>query len=322
MEHRTLGHSGLKVSALSLGSWNTFEFMPTADALNVLRAATDAGINFLDDARYDDTSGKAPLKTGYSEVVFGKLLKASGLQRERLVISNRMWFEFFPKETFEAEVDGSLSRIGVDYFDLVFCFSPPKELSPEQLVRGLGNLIAAGKIRHWAPGNWPIELVAECCAVAKRVGAPLPPAVMVPYSPAIRSFVENEAMDALCRDYGIAVVASFALEGGILTGKYNAPDVQLSHRYDAAKIEALRTSGLLDRVGSFVALSREIGCSPAQLAYAFCLRHPCVASVLFGATSVAQVEENVGALQVVPDLNDSVTAKLTSIFPGDHAPWG
>ena len=296
--------------------------MPTTDALNVMRAAVDAGINFLDDARYDDTSGKAPMKTGYSEVVFGNHLKAGGFRRDKLVISNRMWFEFFPQESFEAEVDGSLSRIGVDYFDLVFCFTPPKELTPAELVGRLGELVATGKIRYWAPGNWPVELLAECCAVAERTGAPLPPAAMVPYSPAIRSFVESEAMDALRREYGIGLVASFALEGGILTGKYNTPDAQSSRRYDVAKLNAFRSNGLLDKVASFVALAGETGCSPAQLAYAYCLRHSSVASVLFGATSVAHVEENVAALEVVPKLNDSVLAKLTAIFPSDQAPWG
>ena len=321
MEHRPLGHSDLKVSALSLGSWNTFEFLPTTDALNVMKAAVDAGINFLDDARYDDTSGKAPIKTGYSEVVFGNLLKA-GFKRDELVISNRMWFEFFPKESFEAEVDGSLSRIGIDHFDLVFCFTPPKDLTPAELVGELGKLVATGKIRYWAPGNWPIELLAECCAAAKQAGVPLPPAAMVPYSPAIRSSVENQAVDGLCREEAIGLVGSFALEGGILTGKYIGPNARPSQRYDSAKLEAMRASGLLDKVARFVAVAEEVGCSPAQLAYAYCLRHPRVTSVLFGATSVAQVRENVAALDVVPKLTEQLVAKLNAIFPTDQAPWG
>jgi aryl-alcohol dehydrogenase-like predicted oxidoreductase len=315
MDYRMLGHSPLKVSRLSLGSWNTFEFMAPEDALAVMSAAIRSGINFLDDARYDDTSGRAPMKTGYSEVVFGNLLRAGGFKRDELVISNRMWFEFFPKESFEAEIDGSLSRIGIDYFDLVFCFTPPKELAPAELVGQLADLVATGKIRHWASGNWPIELLAECCAIAKRAGAPLPPAAMVPYSLSIRSFVENDAMGTLCHDYDIGLVASFALHGGILTGKYNSPTARESRRYDAKRLEEARHSGLLEKSARFVALARERGYTPAQLAYAYCLRHPRVASVLFGATSTAQVEENVSALEIVGRLDDELLARLDAIFP-------
>jgi L-glyceraldehyde 3-phosphate reductase len=168
MQYRTLGNSGIRVSAFSLGSWNTFEFMSERDGLSVMKAAVDSGINFLDDARYDDTSGKAPISTGYSEVVFGNLLRAGRFDRQRLTISNRLWFEFYPKQSFEDEVDASLERIGIDYFDLVFCFTPPESLSPADLVNQLAALVATGKVRYWAPGNWPVELLVQCCEIARR----------------------------------------------------------------------------------------------------------------------------------------------------------
>lgn len=315
MEYRPLGYTGIEVSALSLGSWKTFEFMPERDALRVMQAAVDAGINFLDDARYDDTSGTAPIPTGYSEVVFGMLLRAGGFKREDLFISNRLWFEFFPEESFEAEVDGSLARIGIDRFDLVFCFTPPQGLAPAELVERLAALVATGKVRYWAPGNWPTELIAECCAIARRTGAPLPPAAMVPYSLSIKSFVESDAIEAVCREYGIGLVASFALQGGILTGKYNARSAAASIRCDTQQLEELRRDGTLDRVAELVAIAREAGCTPAQLAYAYCLRHPLVASVLFGATSTVQIDENLVALEVAAALDEGLLARLRSIFP-------
>ena len=316
MQYRRLGSSGIDVSALSLGSWNTFEFMSKADGLAVLSAATDAGINFLDDARYDDTSGKAPMKTGYSEVVFGDLLRAGGFRREELFISNRMWFEFYPDESFEAEVDGSLKRIGTDYFDLVFCFHPPEQLGAADIMEQLAALVATGKIRYWAPGNWSIELLTECCAIAEDTGAPLPPAAMVPYALSMKSFVETPAMEALCRKYDIALVATYALQGGLLTGKYNKPNAE-SRRYNAAQVDFFRETGTLDRVAEFLLLAQEWGYSPAQLAYAYCLRHSQVASVLFGATSVRQVDENIEALGVAERLDDSQMARLAALFPED-----
>jgi aryl-alcohol dehydrogenase-like predicted oxidoreductase len=124
-------------------------------------------------------------------------------------------------------------------------------------------------------------------------------------------------MHALCREYDIGLLASFALQGGILTGKYQLEDAAESVRYDSKRLEELRSNGTLDRVARFVALAGEMGYSPAQLAYAYCLRHPLVASVLFGATSTAQVEENLSALEVAQKLDEESVARLAAIFPLD-----
>jgi len=314
MEFRTLGHSGLNVSALSLGSWNTFEYMPRADALAVMRAAVDAGINFLDDARYNDTSGEAPLKTGYSEVVFGELLRAGGFARDELVIANRLWFEFYPAESIEAEIEGSLSRIGLDYFDLMFCYTLPDILEPAELVAQLAMLVASGRIRNWGSANWPVELLAECCDIAHRTGAPLPTAAMVPYSLLNRSYVEDEAMLALCQQQGIGIVASFALHGGVLTGKYNRSADPATIRRNAEQIEALRTDGTLEKTAKLVALAKEVGHSPTELALAYVLSHPSVTSLLFGATSVEQLEENRQALELAGSLDGELRARLAALF--------
>lgn len=322
MEFRTLGSSGLKVSAFSLGSWNTFEFMPEPDGLTVMNAALDAGINFFDDARYDDTSGTAPLSTGYSEVVFGNLLRASKSNREQLVISNRLWFEFFPQQSFADEVDASLERIGIDHFDLVFCFTPPTQLSPEELVDQLAALIATGKVSYWAPGNWPVELLAQCCEIARRIGAPLPPAAMVPYSASLRSFVENDKMLELCREFDIGLVASFCLHGGILTGKYSQPDSQPSRRFSEAELDKLRASGLLDRASRFAEIANKAGLTPATLAYAYCLRQPNVSSVLFGATSAAQIRANVQALELSEQIDEPLIKQIHEIFPANVGFYG
>lgn len=322
MQYKRLGNSNVEVSAFSLGSWNTFEFMPEDEALSVMKAAIDGGINFLDDARYDDTSGKAPIKTGYSEVVFGNLLRKGGFQRENLFISNRLWFEFYPGQSAEQEVDASLERIGIDYFDLVFCFDIPKHLSAEQVVDELSALVARGKVKYWAPGNWPIAFLAECCAIASRKGLPLPPAAMVPYSLAMKqTFVENDQMQALCQEYDIALVASFSLFGGLLSGKYNDPSVA-SRRFKPEQLEKMRASGLFEKIASFLELADKTGYSPVQLSYAYCLRHPHVASVLFGATSAQQIVENLSALEVADELSEANLQELSTLFPQDAAIGG
>src|SRR6185436_12532363 len=128
MEFRSLGHSGLAVSAFSLGSWLTYEFMDEPAALAVIESGLAAGMNFLDDARYDDRTGTAPLKTGYSEVLFGRLLHKGGWNRASLIIANKLWYEFYPEQSAEAELDASLARLQLEYLDLVYCAAPPASL--------------------------------------------------------------------------------------------------------------------------------------------------------------------------------------------------
>ena len=93
---RVLGHSAIEVSALALGSWRTFERVSREEGAAVMRAAREAGITFLDDARYNDETGKAPIPTGYSEVVFGQLFRKAGWRREETVVANKLWWEFWP----------------------------------------------------------------------------------------------------------------------------------------------------------------------------------------------------------------------------------
>src|SRR5205814_9324325 len=155
MEIRRLGHSDIFVSALSLGSWLTFEYIDESDALSIIARAVDAGINFLDDARYDDRTGKAPLATGYSEVVFGRVLRKGGWRRSDLVIANKLWFEFYPKENLAQELDGSLRRLQLDYLDIVYCAEPPASLALHEMLRQVAGLVASGKLRAWGILNWP-----------------------------------------------------------------------------------------------------------------------------------------------------------------------
>src|SRR5436853_6881884 len=128
MERRRLGASDLEVSRLSLGSWRTFERIPRDAGLAVMRAAREHGINFLDDARYDDRTGSAPIPTGYSEVLFGELFRAAGRQRDEVVVANKLWWDFWPRESAVQELVGSLRRMGFDHLDLAYSSAPPAGL--------------------------------------------------------------------------------------------------------------------------------------------------------------------------------------------------
>jgi aryl-alcohol dehydrogenase-like predicted oxidoreductase len=237
MDGRRLGSSELEVSRLSLGSWRTFERIPREDGLAVMLAAREHGLNFLDDARYDDETGTAPIPTGYSEVLFGELFRATGWDRADTIVSNKLWWEFWPEQGAAAELDGSLARIGFDYLDLIYA-NPP-------------------------PGDLPVaEMVA-------------------------------------------AVVASFVMAGGVLTGKYGAGQTGRA----AGEIGDPRFAAARERGERLRALASELDTSPAALAIAFGLAHPAVATVLFGATSPAQIADNVTAL----DLDPAVVQRILEI---------
>jgi|ERR1700729_390317 len=296
MEKRKLGRSELEVSRLSLGSWRTFERLPRDDALAVMGAARELGFNFLDDARYDDETGGAPIPTGYSEVLFGELFRAVGWDRDATVVSNKLWWEFWPRESAAAELDGSLSRMGFDYVDLIYANPPPDGLAIDELVAAMGDLVSSGKARAWGIVNWEADPLMDAIRSATRQGARQPCAVQLPYSLVAREFVESIEMRAALEASGANVVASFVMAGGILTGKYAAGG---SGRADA-EIERPRFAAARECGRRLRALAPEIGCSPAALAIAFALANPAVASVLFGATSPEQLAEDVAALEVSP----------------------
>ena len=152
--HRPLGASGIDVSIMSLGSWRTYERMSRDDGLAVMRAANDAGIDFLDDARYDDETGTAPMRTGWSEVVFGELFRASGWRRDDVTISNKLWWEHWPDEDAATELDGSLGRMQLDNVDLIYAIAPPATLPVATVVEQVAGLITSGRARAWGTGMW------------------------------------------------------------------------------------------------------------------------------------------------------------------------
>ena len=315
MEFRKLGNSGITVSALSLGSWLTFEYIDEREALSVIARGIDGGIDFLDDARYDDRTGKAPLATGYSEVVFGRLLRKGGWKRESLVVANKLWFEFYPKEDLAAELDGSLTRLEMDYLDIVYCTELPKSLPLIDMLQQVDDLITSGKLRAWGILNWPMDKIEEACRLATAEGLRLPCAAQLPYSIVQRTPVEDPQTERVCDTRRISIVASYSLHGGLLSGKYNRAATNANRRLDQAQLDDLRRRGMLEKATQAAAIARELGCAPAQLAFAYCLKNSHVASVLFGAKTVKQIEENLGVLNILRAVDEQVLTRLRCMTP-------
>ena len=296
MELRRVGSSELQVSRLSLGSWRTFERIPRERALAVMVAAREHGFNFLDDARYNDETGTAPIPTGYSEVLFGELFRAAGWDRSQTVVSNKLWWEFWPEQTAAAELDGSLARMGFEYIDLIYANPPPDDLPIAEMVAAVAALVADGKARAWGIVNWEARAFGEAVLAAREQGLPAPCAAQLPYSLVRREWVESDEMTAALEASGAGVVASFVMAGGVLTGKYDAGETGRA----AAEIDDPRYAAARDVGARLKELADEVGTTPAALAIAFALSNPAVTSVLFGATFPEQIEHNVAALDLDP----------------------
>jgi L-glyceraldehyde 3-phosphate reductase len=310
LAHAELGRSQLNVSRVALGSWRTFERMPREDGVAVMRAAREAGIDFLDDARYNDETGNAPMPTGYSEVVFGELFRASGWKRDEVVVANKLWWEFWPEQQAAGELDASLERMGLDHLDLAYSERPPDGLTVDDVVAQVGALIAAGKLRAWGVLNWPADLLAEAARSAERQGVAMPAAVQLPYSLVRRSPVEDPATTTALAASEASIVASATLAAGALTGKY-ANDTTTG-RIEKERGDPRHASALAAGQ-DLLSLGAQLQAPPASLAIAFALLHPSVASVLFGATTENQITDNLRALDLLGRLTDEQRAALHAV---------
>ncbi|HEY1595009.1 MAG TPA: aldo/keto reductase [Thermoleophilaceae bacterium] len=309
MQARALGNSGIEVSCLSLGSWRTYERISREEGIAVMQAARAAGIDFLDDARYNDETGGAPMPTGYSEVVFGELFRAAGWVRDQVTVANKLWWEFWPEQTAADEIEGSLDRTGLDHIDLIYSEPPPEGLALRDLVEQVVGLIAAGKARAWGMLNWTPEQIAEGTRVAGELGMPGPCAAQLPYSLVRRDWVEDPAQVHALGAAGASVISSYTLAGGTLTGKYvgGAGGRMEGSREDPGWQHAFRTGAELRE------FANEQGESPSALALAFALANPLVASVLFGATRPEQVAQNLEAVALLHRLDGETLTALRQI---------
>jgi aryl-alcohol dehydrogenase-like predicted oxidoreductase len=300
----------MEVSVLSLGSWRTFERVPADTRVAIMRAARDEGINFFDDARYNDETGTAPIPTGYSEIVFGELFRGAGVRRDEVVVTNKLWWEFWPEQSAAAELDASLQRMGFDYVDVIYANPPPEGMPVAGLVAATVGLVGSGKARAWGLVNWHAEQAARAVRAAHDLGVAQPCAIQLPYSLVRRDWVEDPQMVRVFGASGAGLVASFSLAGGVLSGKYLSGSA------------AGRATGTLDdprvapaagAASDLARLATRLDTTPAALALAFPFTNLSLASVLFGATSPEQVRANCAAASLFDRLGPEEVAELRRI---------
>ena len=194
--------------------------------------------------------------------------------------------------------------MGLDQIDLIYANPPPDGLPVPEMVAAVAGLLESGKARAWGIVNWEAGPFLEATQAAEQQGVPSPCAAQLPYSLVSTHWVEGPEMAEALAASGAGVVASYSLAGGVLTGKYDAGGSgRASAEFDSATFAEARETGRALR-----ALADEVGESPATLALGFALANPAVTSVLFGATSPAQIAENARALDLDSKLIERVRA--------------
>ena len=311
MQYRKLGRSGLRVSEISLGSWLTLGSSVDAEAsAKLIHRAYELGINLFDTA--DVYAG------GRAEEVLGHAIR--DLPRHRLVIATKCYFPVS-----EDPNDRGLSRkhvvesversLGTDYIDLHQCHRPDPDTPVEETVRAYEDLIRQGKLLYWGVSEWRAAQIVDACRTAEAWRAYRPISNQPQYN-LMRRQMEREVLPVSRRE-GLGQIVFSPLGQGVLTGKYRGGQVpEDSRAADAERnrfMNAYMTPDELGKVERMEPIAQRVGMSPAQLALAWCLRDPGVASVIVGATRLAQLEDNVAAAgQPLPS---EVVAELDAIFP-------
>ncbi|SDT25495.1 aldo/keto reductase [Microterricola viridarii] len=285
---RGIGRSGLEASVLSLGSWHTYDRMHFEDAVELVATAAARGINLFDVGVYAFPGGPP----AFTDVLFSAIVRAAGIARSDYLLSEKLWLEGFGPDGFRPQLERALFRVGTDYSDLVILGDLRRDdLELRDLVLDLAELQRSGSIRAWGVNNWSAGNIQALIDIAAAEGVPGPQIAQLKYSMSRRS-IPDGAPFARLWEQGITMQASDVMEGGILAGKVN-PGREVGR--DPGDIRA----AIIASVPGVIALAEELEATPAQLAVAFTLTHPANTTTLFGATRLAQLEQNIGAIQLV-----------------------
>ncbi|WP_394552320.1 aldo/keto reductase [Agromyces sp. MMS24-JH15] len=297
--YRRVGRSGLKLPALSLGLWHNFGHdRPLETQRAIVRRAFDLGITHFDLA---NNYGPPP---GSAEENFGRLL-ATDLKpyRDELIVSSKagyhMWDgpygEWGSRKNLLASLDQSLGRLGLEYVDVFYSHRPDPETPIEETMGALAHAVRQGKALYVGVSNYSPEQTRRAAEALAAEGVPL--TIHQPRYSMFDRHIEDGLFDAL-EDVGASAIVFSPLAQGLLTDRYLSGDIPAgsraatSHFLPAERISA----GYLERARALDAIARERDQTLAQLALTWVLRQPLVVSALIGASSVAQLEQNVAAL--------------------------
>ncbi|WP_375449830.1 aldo/keto reductase [uncultured Devosia sp.] len=320
MHYRHAGRSGLKLPAISLGLWQNFG--GTRDypsAFEILGAAFDAGITHFDLA---NNYGPPP---GAAEELFGQVLARDFRPyRDELIVSSKagynMWEgpygEWGSRKNLIASADQSLKRLGLNYVDVFYShrFDPRTPL--EETMGALATLVAQGKTLYVGISNYPVEQTRQAHAILAGLGVPC--VLHQPSYSMLNRWIENDGTIDACGELGIGMIAFSPLAQGILSGKYNTGDTQGAR--GTSNNPFLKAANIkpetLTAIDALAAIARARGQTLPQLALAWVLRRPEMTSALIGVRTLAQLQDNLGALDNLAFTQDERDAIAQCTAPG------
>lgn len=318
MPYRRLGRTGLKVSTLSFGSWVSFGAqLDKGLARDCMAAAYEGGVNFFDNAE--------SYAAGESERLMGQAIAELGWERHSYVISSKYFWGLHAGPTsrntlnrkylLEA-IDGSLERMGLDHLDLIFCHRPDPETPIEETVWACSDIVSSGKAHYWGTSEWSADDIRAAWEIAERHHLHKPVMEQPQYNMFERRKVER-SYRRLYDEIGLGLTTWSPLASGLLTGKYldGVPDDSRAALPGYEWLRDVLTTGRYDQqIRALQGIADELDATMAQLGIAWCARNPHVSTVITGASRVSQVEENLGALEVLDRLDDDVMGRITEVI--------
>jgi 1-deoxyxylulose-5-phosphate synthase len=310
MQYRKLGNSDLNIAEISLGSWLTYGAgVEKEKAIACVRTALDIGINFIDTA---NIYGR-----GAAETLLGEAL--TGVQRDRYVLATKLFFPMTPadhglsREQIKKQLENSLQRLKTDYVDLYQCHRFDRNTPIEETMEALTEAVNSGKVRYIGFSEWPVAGIKAAAAipnVAKFVSS------QPQYSMLWRE--PEEEVIPYCAKHGISQIVWSPLAQGVLTGKYKpgakvpADSRAASNAMNGFMDDELMSETVLKAVQNLLPVAKDAGLTLPQLALAWVLREPNVASAIVGASRPEQVIENAKAAghKLSPDILARIDSTL------------
>jgi L-glyceraldehyde 3-phosphate reductase len=298
MPYRRCGRSGLKLPEISLGLWQNFGADRPLDAQRaIILRAFDLGVTHF------DLANNYGVPYGSAELNFGRILRADlRSHRDELVISTKAGWDMWPgpygewgsRKYLLASLDQSLDRMGVDYVDIFYSHRPDPETPLEETMGALDTAVRSGRALYAGISQYPAEETAQAVAILRSMGTPL--LIHQPSYSILERWIEDGLLDVLGRE-GVGCIAFSALAQGVLTGKYldGIPAGSRASQADGTLAADEISEERLGRVRTLNEVARARDQSLAQLALSWVLRDPRMTSAVIGASSVAQLEENLAA---------------------------
>ena len=319
MEYRYMGTTGLQLSTLSFGSWVTFhKQIDDKIADELMGIAYEQGVNFFDNAEV--------YAAGESEKMMGRVLSKKNWDRTSIVLSSKAYFGWRGKENKPNQTGLSrkhlteacheaLQRLQTDYLDLYFCHRPDKKMPIAEVVQTMNTLIQQGKILYWVTSEWSGVEIMEAHRIAEAYRL-IGPAIEQPqYNLFERSKVDAEYLE-IYKNVGLGTTIWSPLAAGLLTGKYN-DGIPEGSRFQMEGFEWLRDRWLMqekiNKVQQLGAIAKALKVSTASLSIAWCIKNPNVTTAILGATSKAQLLDNLTALDTAALLTPEIMEQIEGI---------